>query len=266
LKTIAVMNQKGGVGKTTTAVNFGCGLAIKGKRVLMIDIDAQADLTKALGFDDEALDKDISSVLLDLNNKTQLDDVMISRTVKVFNDVTSIDLVPASSALCVAELTMAGLSARELKLRRALKSFDGAKYDYCIIDCPPHIGVLALNALAAADEVLIPIQTEYLPLKGISRLLDILRMVKEELNADLIIAGVVGQKYDTQKRLYQEVKAELLQYFGDKVFDTFIPQRIALAEAPSKGLSIYEYKPYSDAAQKYMAMCEEFLAKEKANG
>lgn len=247
-RIIALANQKGGVGKTTTAVNLGAALAAGGARVLLVDLDPQGNATSHLGYDKRTLKRSVYDLLV---NQVELDQVtLITRRPRL-------DLVPAAPALAGAEIEMVGMLAREHLLGRAL---DGARaqYDYILIDPPPSLGLLTVNALTAADLVLIPVQTEYMALEGLSQLVNTIELVRDRLNPRLRIGGLLLTMYDVRTNLAAEVADEVRRHFPGLVFNTVIPRNIRLSEAPSYGETIYEYDPRSAGAVAYARMAEEF--------
>jgi chromosome partitioning protein len=242
---IAVLNQKGGVGKTTTTINLAAYLARAGKSVLVCDIDPQGNTTSGLGVDKHALD-------------TTLYDILFSRaeTSNTIKEIGSqgLFLLPANANLAAAEVELVGAQQREYKLKKALDQLD---YDYILIDCPPSLGLLTINALTAAQEVLIPVQAEYYALEGLSQLLSVITQVRQGLNPSLDILGVVVTLYDSRTSLSEQVKAEIEKHFGDKVFKTVIPRNVRLAEAPSFGKTIVEHDKWSKGARAYKALARE---------
>jgi chromosome partitioning protein len=242
---IAILNQKGGVGKTTTAINLAAFLANSGKKILVCDTDPQGNTTSGLGVDKQTLD-------------ATLYDVLFSRADagNTIREVTShgIYLLPANAQLAGAEVELVNVLQRESQLKQVL---DKLEYDYIIIDCPPALGLLTVNALTAADEVLIPVQAEYYALEGLSQLLSVIQQVKQALNPSLNILGVVITLYDGRTSLAEQVKGEIEKHFGAKVFNTLIPRNVRLAEAPSFGKTILEHDKWSKGARAYKALAKE---------
>ncbi len=248
MQIVAVLNQKGGVGKTTTAINLAAYLAKAGRRVLVVDADPQGNATSGLGVDKQALSATLYDVLF---GRAAAAETIIKTKAKI-------DLLPANAHLAAAEVEMVATPGREQLLARAL---EGLNYDYIIIDCPPALGLLTVNALAAAAEVLIPVQAEYYALEGLSQLLAVIQQVKAALNPPLNILGVILTMYDSRNVLSAQVKAELAQHFGDKMFETVIPRNVRLAEAPSFGKTIAEHDRWSKGARAYKALAKELEEK-----
>jgi len=251
-RRIAIVNHKGGVGKTTTAINLGTALAKLGKRVLLVDLDPGAHATYGLGILAHRRARTVYDLL---RSRVSLEEVKV----EIALDRESMDLVPASADLSEAEVELSGLPGREFLLREALDRVQ--EYDYVFIDCPPSLGVLTLNALVAAREIFIPLQSEYLALQGLGKLMETIRLVKSRLNAGLEITGVLATRYDKRKILNREVVAKIREYFGDKVFNVLIRENISLAESPSHGLTIFEYYPGSYGAEDYMALAKEVMSR-----
>jgi chromosome partitioning protein len=248
-KSIAVFNQKGGVGKTTTVINLSACLASKGKKVLMLDIDPQGNTTSGVGIDKTTLEKTVYDVLI--NNDSPMDCIVDTNRENLF-------IMPSSVQLAGAEIELTEMNKRELKLRECLDSIKD-EFDYIFIDCPPSLGLLSINALSAVDSVLIPIQCEYYALEGVSQLMNTIKLVKKGLNPDLDIEGVVLSMFDGRTNLSIQVVDEVKKYFRGKVYTTMIPRNVRLAEAPSFGLSIIEYDVKSKGAEAYMELAEEFI-------
>jgi chromosome partitioning protein len=248
-KSIAVFNQKGGVGKTTTVVNLCACLANCGKKVLMIDIDPQGNTTSGIGIDKNTLTCTIYDILI--NNANPLEGI------KETNQ-DNLHIIPASVQLAGAEIELTSVNERELKLRECIDSIKHL-YDFVFIDCPPSLGLLSINALSAVDSVLIPIQCEYYALEGVSQLMNTIKLVKKGLNPDLEVEGVVLSMFDGRTNLSIQVVEEVKKYFRGKVYTTMIPRNVRLAEAPSYGVSIIQYDVKSKGAEAYMELAEEFI-------
>ncbi len=256
-KAIAIFNQKGGVGKTTTNINLAACLANRGKRVLVLDIDPQGNTTSGLGLTKKSLDYTSYDLLVDENidplktiYKTGLD---------------NLDIIPASVDLAGAEIELVALEGREKRLKTALSRVRES-YDYILLDCPPSLGLLTINALTAVDSVLIPIQCEFYALEGVSQLVSTIQLVNRNLNPELEIEGVILSMFDGRTNLSIQVVEEVKKYFGSKLYSTVIPRNVRLAEAPSYGLPICSYDPRSKGALAYEAFAEEFLKSEENNG
>lgn len=247
--TIAILNQKGGVGKTTTAINLAAYLTKSGRRVLIVDADPQGNTTGGLGVDKQQLGSTLYDVLF-------LRAAASQTILRVAGG--KIDLLPANSSLAAAEVELVGVSNREFQLRRAL---DGLNYDYIFIDCPPSLGLLSVNALTAASDVLVPVQTEYFAMEGLSQLLAVVGQVRTALNPSLNLLGIILTMYDKRTSLSEQVKDQLHQHFADKVFETVIPRNVRLAEAPSFGRSIAEHDRWSKGARAYKALAKELESK-----
>lgn len=248
---MAIVNQKGGVGKSTTTVNLGASLAVMGRRVLLVDIDPQGNTTSGLGIDKREITDDIYRVLLA--------DVSIEAATQT-TAIKGLDVVPATINLAGAEIELVAALSRETRLRRALDSVRFA-YDYIFIDCPPSLGLLTLNALTAATEVLIPVQAEYYALEGLSQLTKVVGRIRDALNPALRITGVLVTMYDGRTRLATEVLEEVNKYFPSNVFRTQIPRNIRLSEAPSYGKPVILFDVKSRGAQAYIALAREVEAR-----
>lgn len=244
-------NQKGGVGKTTTVLNLGVYLSKKGNKVLVVDIDPQSNLTSGLGIQ---VDKE--------NNEKSVYDILVNQvpTTEVIKStrIYGLDILPSTIELAGAEVEMVNAMSRETILRKALEPVKD-KYDYIIIDCPPSLGLLTINAHVAADRIFIPVQAEYFALEGLGQLVNTIKLVKGNLNNELEIGGVIITMFDSRTNLSKDVALELQKFFGDKLFDTLIPRNIRLSEAPSHGLSIEEYDATSNGAKAYERLTNEIL-------
>lgn len=249
MKIIAFTNQKGGVGKTSSVINCGAGLVKKGKHVLLIDLDPQAHLTLSLGIKAHELTTTIYEML---KGEADINAIIIERP------EDGLQLLPSSINLAGAELELAGQPGREYLLKQGLKKLK-SKPDYILIDCPPSLGIFTINGLAAADEVYIPLQTEYLALHGTGQLLQVVEVVKERLNNKLKVTGVIGTMHEGRQRLDKEITEMVKEHFGDKLFNTLIRRNVSIAEAPSYGQDIFAYKPDSPGADDYAALTEEIL-------
>ena len=249
MPTIAIVNQKGGVGKSTTAVNLGASLATLGHSVLLVDIDPQGNTTSGLGIDKRSLERDIYSVLL---AGLPLEQAILE------GEIPGLSIVPATINLAGAEVELVPTLSRETHLRRALDAVRD-RFEYVLIDCPPSLGLLTLNALAAADEVLIPVQAEYYALEGLSQLTTVVNRVRDALNPALRLRGVLVTMFDPRTRLATEVLDEVNAHFGSHVFRTQIPRNIRLSEAPSFGKPAVLFDARSRGAQAYLALAREML-------
>jgi chromosome partitioning protein len=253
-KIIAIFNQKGGVGKTTTEINLGTYVALMKRRVLIVDIDPQGNTTSGLGINKRELETSTYDILIG-------DDVTPS-TVVQGTGIRGLDIIPASIDLAGAEVELVSIEGRERRLKKALSELRD-DYDYILIDCPPSLGLLTINALTAADSVMIPIQCEFFALEGVSQLLGTVEMVKKGMNPDIEIEGVLLSMFDGRTNLSLQVAQEVKKHFGNKVYSTVIPKNVRLAEAPSYGLPIAAYDPSSKGARAYQSLAEEFLRREE---
>lgn len=252
-RIIAITNQKGGVGKTTTAVNLAAGLAHLAQRVLLVDLDPQGNATMGSGIDKRGLGRTVYHVLLGQASGSDV----IQRS-----SPGGYDLLPANRDLAGAEVEMVGIAQRETRLKDELRALH-ARYDYVLIDCPPALNMLTVNALAAADAVLIPMQCEYFALEGLTDLVNTIKKVKAGINPRIEIEGLLRVMFDPRNTLAQQVSDQLKGHFGAKVFDTVIPRNVRLAEAPSHGLAALAYDRGSKGAQAYLRLAEEFIARRR---
>ena len=248
-KIMAIINQKGGVGKSTTAINLSAALGEMGKQVLLVDLDPQGNATSGLGIEKGQLNACIYDVLL---NDVPIEQAIIPDVCK------GLDLVPATINLAGAEVELVSEMARENRLKDAVGSLRG-KYDYIFIDCPPSLGLLTVNALVGADKLIIPIQTEFYALEGVTKLLESMKRVKSRLNPSLDIFGILLTMYDGRTTLSRQVAAEVRNYFGDQVFETIIPRTVKLSEAPSYGMPITQYDPSGKGAAAYSELAKEVV-------
>lgn len=249
-KVIALANQKGGVGKTTTSVNLAACLADQGKRVLLIDMDAQGNATSGIGIDKAQIKQDIYDVLV---NEVFLEDVILATKRK------NLDVVPATIRLSGAEIELASQFAREKRLADALLLVQD-EYDYLLLDCPPSLGILTVNAFTACDSILIPVQSEYYALEGLNQLINTYQLVQKHFNPTLKIEGVLLTMFDARTNLGNQVVSEVKDYFKEAVYETIIPRNVKLSEAPSYGEPIVDYDANSKGAKAYEALAKEVLA------
>jgi chromosome partitioning protein len=252
-RIIAVVNQKGGVGKTTTSVNLAAALARAGHRTLLVDLDPQGNATMGSGVDKRAAARTVYHVLLGLGEPDKI---------RLRSEQGGYDLLPANRELAGAEVELVDLNNREGRLKAALASVQ-AEYEFVFIDCPPSLSLLTLNGLVAAQAVLIPMQCEYYALEGLSDLVGTIKRVRANLNPQLEITGLVRTMYDTRNTLAQQVSAQLETHFGDKVYRSMVPRNVRLAEAPSYGIPAVVWDPESKGAQAYLALAGEILERER---
>lgn len=248
-KIISVVNQKGGVGKTTTTVSLSACLAHQGKSVLLIDIDPQGNATSGLGIDAEELENTVYQVLI---GQSSLENTIVN------TEFGPLDVAPSDIQLAGAEVELVSVDQREYVLKNALDAVKN-KYDYILIDCPPSLNLMTINALVASNSVLIPVQCEYYALEGLSRLMQTVKSIKKQLNAGLEIEGILLTMYDSRTNLSLMVAEEVKKFFPKKVYRTVIPRNVRLSEAPSYGQPIIAYDPYSRGAESYLALANEVI-------
>lgn len=253
-KIVAFTNKKGGVGKTTTAVNMAAYCAQFGKKTLLVDIDSQGNATTALGFSKGALKKSVYNVLIE-------NDSVSSNTLPT--QVENLDILPANVDLTGADVDIVYKRNREQILKFALEKVRG-QYDYIFIDCPPSLGLLTINAWVAADSVIIPLQSEYFAMEGISQLMNTFKLVQQRLNPHLQIEGVVITMYDSRALISKQIASEIKKFFKSKLYEIIIPRNVRLAEAPSHGVPVMLHDPKCVGARAYRALTEEFLSKQKS--
>jgi chromosome partitioning protein len=253
-KAIAIFNQKGGVGKTTTNINLATCLALRGKKILIMDIDPQGNTTSGIGISKKHLEYTIYSVLIseDMDPKKAI----------ISTGIQNLWILPASVELAGAEIELVELEGRERRLKDALERIKD-DYDYIFIDCPPSLGLLTINSLTAVDSVLIPIQCEFYALEGVSQLMSTIELVRQKLNPTIEVQGVILSMFDGRTNLSIQVVEEVKKYFKDKVYSTIIPRNVKLAEAPGFGLPITHYDPNSKGAEAYREFADEFLKDEE---
>lgn len=250
-KIIAVLNQKGGVGKTTTVINVAAYLSKLGHRVLIVDLDPQGNATSGLGIDKQNLDSTVYDMLFES---------ITADALTVENPTNGVYILPTNAQLAAAEVDLANENQREYKLKKALQ---GLEYDYIFIDCPPSLGLLSINALTASRYVLVPVQSEYYALEGLGQLLEVIQRVRQGLNDHLELLGIVITMYDSRTSLSEQVVQEVKKHFGNKFLNTVIPRNVRLAEAPSFGKSILEHDKWSKGARSYKGLAKEIEQRAK---
>ena len=251
MKTIVFTNQKGGVGKTTSAANTGAALALEGKKVLLVDLDPQANLTTSLGIKAHELETTIYEVF---KGTADINEVIID----LERPDSKLWLLPSTLTFSAAETEFSAEAGREFLLKESLHQLK-QDFDYILVDCPPSLGLLTINGFTAADEVYIPLQTEFLALHGMTQLMQVFNVVKKRLNPELEVTGIIGTMYDSRKRLNRQVIDKIDAYFGEKLFKTMIRTNVSLAEAPSFGQDIFTYSPNCPGAEDYAALAKEVL-------
>ena len=250
---LSVVNQKGGVGKTTTCINLSAALAKTKRKVLLVDLDPQSNATKGCGLDPYSLDVSVNDVLL---GRSDLSETIISLDNYGFN------ILPATPELTEAEVKLLSLNEKEFTLRNLLNTIK-KKYDYIIIDCPPSLNILTVSSLTASDGVLIPVQCEFFALQGLSELITTIETIKESTNNNLSIKGIIRTMFDPRNNLANDVSAQLIKFFKEKLFKTIIPRNITVAEAPSHGMPVTEYDKHSKGSLSYLSLTGEIIKQEK---
>lgn len=252
-KIVAFSNQKGGVGKTTTAINLSAYVAMQGKKVLLVDFDPQGNATSGFGLEKNTLKSTVYELIM---GECSLSQVIFKTAVK------DLHIIPSNIDLAAAEVDLVSMPQRESKLRRAITPIKSS-YDYIFIDCPPSLGLLTLNAMVASDEVVIPIQSEFFALEGLVQLMNTIRIVKQRLNSALSINGVVLTMYDNRSSMSKQVTEELYKYFGDKIYNIPVPRNVRLVESPSFGVPVVLHAPKSSGAVAYEALAKAFIERSK---
>lgn len=252
-KVFAFSNQKGGVGKTTTAINLATYVARLNKKVLLIDFDPQGNATSGFGIEKNQLDYSCYDLLME---SCAVSKVILNTVIE------NLCIIPSNIDLAAAEVDLVSVPARESTLKRAIASIRD-EYDYIFIDCPPSLGLITLNALVACDAVIIPIQSEFFALEGLSQLMNTIKIVKQRLNPDIYISGVILTMYDTRTTMSKQVTEEIYKYFGDKIYTVPVPRNIKLVESPSFGIPIVIHAPHSSGALAYEALAKQFLEREE---
>jgi len=254
---ISIANQKGGVGKTTTSINLAASLAALDKKVLLLDLDPQGNTTSGLGIDKKQVQKGMYNVLM---HECSLSDAVME------TDCEGLDIIPASMDLAGAEVELVGVETREQNLQKIFSDYQGEKYDYVFIDCPPALNLLTLNALTASDRVLITLQTEFYAMEGLTQLIETIRRVRGALNAQLTMDGILLTMVDRRNNLAQQVEDEVREYFGSQVYEHVIPRNVRLSEAPSFGVPVIYHDLRSSGAQAYLQVAQELIERETALG